>query len=73
MEACGTEAVAGIARTQAEKAAGSARGQTPEPGDNVMRLNFLLQAAQNGHQAFRGHTHAFLAHFTHAELGGETV
>ena len=73
LTACGTEAVAGIARTQAEKAAGSARGQIPEPGDNAMRYNFLMQVRANGHLAMKSHTHQFLAHFTHGELGGETI
>ena len=69
--ACGTDAVAGIAQTQAEKAALAERMAIAEGTVNFERTLQLMMIQSSGHQGMALHTHAWLAHYTHAELGNK--
>ena len=67
IECCGTEAILGYARTQAEKEAIAAQGSAYENTDNLMRsiYEIMIQTYQ-GLQSF---TYRQIGHFTYAELG----
>lgn len=74
LTACGAEAVAGIAKTQAEKAADayredSANAQNKRQRD-MMRKMTLTEIRVNGHQGMAGYTHEWLSMFKHEELEG---
>ena len=71
LSACGSDAVAGVVKSQAEKAAAAARMQMYGSVTNVMRGTYL-KLMQQSHAAMGTFTHADLAHYTHAELGGGT-
>lgn len=69
--ACGRDAVAGVVKSQAEKAAAASRMQMQGAVDNVMR-SVYLKLMQQSHEIMGTFTHAVLAHYTHGELGGGT-
>lgn len=71
LTAAGAEAVAGIARSQAEKAALAERQATAEGLDNMARAQHLAIIQASGHRGMALHDHIWLAHFTHGELAGE--
>ena len=61
--------MAGVVKSQAEKAAAASRMQMQGTVDNVMR-SVYLKLMQQSHGAMGTFTHAILSHYTHAELGG---
>ena len=69
LTSCGRDAVAGVVKSQAEKAAAASRMQMQGTVDNVMR-SVYLKLMQQSHGAMGTFTHAILSHYTHAELGG---
>lgn len=71
--ACGADAVAGIARSQAEKAALAERRAQAAGADNLLRTASLMTIQSAGHAAMALHDHAWLAHFTHGELAGKEI
>ena len=71
--ACGADAVAGIARSQAEKAALAERKAQAAGADNLLRTASLMTIQSAGHAAMALHDHAWLSHFTHGELAGKEI
>lgn len=71
--ACGADAVAGIARSQAEKAALAERRAQVAGADNLLRTASLMTIQSAGHAAMALHDHEWLAHFTHGELAGKEI
>lgn len=71
--ACGADAVAGVARSQAEKAALAERRAQAAGADNLLRTASLMTVQAGGHAGMRLHTHEWLSHFTHAELAGKEI
>lgn len=69
LTACGSDAVAGVVKSQAEKAAAASRMQMQGSVANVMR-DVYLKLMQQSHELMGTFTHTELAHYTHAELGG---
>lgn len=68
--AAGTEAIAGIQQTQAEKIAAGERTTGTDYPDNMPRA-VILDIMQHGHLAMHAYSHRTIAHFTHDELHGE--
>lgn len=66
----GEEAVAGVEKTQAEKAASAARVEMQGNVSNIMR-ELYLKLMQQGHYGMSNFTHYELGHYTHEELGGK--
>lgn len=73
LTACGADAVAGIARSQAEKAALAERQAQAAGADNLLRTANLMSIQSSGHAAMALHDHEWLAHFTHGELAGKEI
>lgn len=69
--ACGADAIAGIAKTQAQKAALAERVATADAMDNWYRYSALQIIHAMGHAGMGAYKHDWLGHFTHAELSGE--
>lgn len=71
IESCGADAIAGLAQSRAEKQALAARIGASQSSDNATREMYLRLIQSTGHVGMEQHTHEWLAHFTHGELGGE--
>lgn len=70
VSACGTDAIAGLVQSRAEKQALAARIGVSQASDNATREMYLRLIQSTGHAGMAIHTHTWLAHFTHGELGG---
>jgi len=70
VNACGTEAIAGIRQTQAEKIASGERSSGSLEYDNFLRVIRLLQIQKWGNSIMEALKNVDLAHFTYAELSG---
>lgn len=68
VSAGGTEAIAGIRKTQAEKIASGERTSGNFAFDNVKRVIMLMLIQQGGNNAMQHYTNQALSHFTYAEL-----
>lgn len=71
VNACGQEAVASIAVSQAEKAARAARDRAAAQAENIMRLVYLR--TMQSYVGLHAFTYREIAHYTYAELGGKTL
>lgn len=68
VSAGGTDAIAGIRKTQAEKIASGERTSGNFAFDNVKRVIMLMLIQQGGNNAMQHYTNQALSHFTYAEL-----
>lgn len=68
VSSCGTEAIAGIRRTQAEKIASGERTSGDISLDNVKRVLMLKMIQQGGNAAMQYYKNEALSHFTYTEL-----
>lgn len=73
LTACGADAVAGLARSQAEKATLAERQAAAAGADNILRTGWLMAIQSSGHAAMALHDHAWLGHYTHGELAGKEI
>ncbi|MBP0976388.1 MAG: hypothetical protein J6P20_10015, partial [Oscillospiraceae bacterium] len=69
--AAGTEAIAGIQQTQAEKIAAGERTTGTDYPDNMPRAVMLATIQTGGYMGMAFYSHRAIAHFTHKELHGE--
>jgi len=67
----GFEAIAGLAKSQAEKAALAARMSLAENADNIMRLVYLR--TMQSYIGLKAFTYREISHYTYNELGGRTL
>ena len=69
--ACGKDAIAGIAESQAQKAALARRISAANVTDNIFRDLYIGLIQTTGHAGMAQRSHEWLAHYTHGELAGE--
>ena len=70
LTACGAEAIAGVAKTQASKRALSERERTASNWTYLQRSLAKSMMRADGHRGLSGFTHEWLASFKHNEMGG---